>query len=449
MLKDVNRFTEDFLKYSKDKPIRIVSHYDTDGVTSAAILVKTFKRLDKKFTLRIVKGLEKSIIEEELKRQPKEIIVFSDLASGSLEHFQNLDEPIFILDHHEIDKSKLNDKIKIINPHLTSSPENNQATGAGICYLFSKAISQKNKDLSSLAMIGIIGDRNESNLSEINKQIIADIQDLKIQKGLIIYPATRPLRRTLEWSTSPYIPGVTGNGTGAMEILNETGIQQTKSLIDLNKDEMSKLITAITIRRGKNHGTEDILGNLYILKFFNTEEDVREISVLVNACSRLGHSDIAISYCLENEKAKVKALDIYTEYKHELVSGLKVIQKIDKITGKGFVIMNAKNQIKDVIIGTICSMLSSSSKYAEGTILIGMAYRGDKVKISARAVGQKGRNLKKILERAAFTFKKKNPESKMEVGGHHFAAGCLIEKEKESSFIEALKQELEIEVVKI
>jgi len=101
-------------------------------------------------------------------------------------------------------------------------------------------------------MIGIIGDRNESNLSEINKQIIADIQDLKIQKGLIIYPATRPLRRTLEWSTSPYIPGVTGNGTGAMEILNETGIPQTKSLIDLNKDEMSKLITAITIRRGKN-----------------------------------------------------------------------------------------------------------------------------------------------------------------------------------------------------
>ena len=85
----MNRFAQEFLEYSKNKPIRIISHYDTDGITAAAILIKTFKRLDKKFTLRIVKGLEKSIIEEELKRQPKEVIIFSDLASGNLDYFQN------------------------------------------------------------------------------------------------------------------------------------------------------------------------------------------------------------------------------------------------------------------------------------------------------------------------------------------------------------------------
>jgi len=55
MLKEVETFTKEFLEFSKNKPIRIISHYDTDGITSAAILVKTFKRLDKKFTLRIVK----------------------------------------------------------------------------------------------------------------------------------------------------------------------------------------------------------------------------------------------------------------------------------------------------------------------------------------------------------------------------------------------------------
>ena len=87
----------------------------------AGILAKTFKRLDKKFTLRIVKSLEKEIIEEELKRQPKEVIIFSDLASGSLEYFQKIKEPIFILDHHETDKTKINEKIKIINPHLTEN----------------------------------------------------------------------------------------------------------------------------------------------------------------------------------------------------------------------------------------------------------------------------------------------------------------------------------------
>jgi RecJ-like exonuclease len=449
MLREVDRLAKEFLEATKNKPIRIISHHDTDGITSGAILAKTFQRLDKKFTLRIVKGLDEEIIEEELKRQPNEVIIFSDLASGSLDHFQNLIEPIFILDHHELDKSKLNDKIKIINPHLTDSPEKNKATGAGICYFFSKAISPDNQDLSSLGIIGMIGDRHESNLSEINKKMINDCQDLKIKKGLVLYPATRPLRRSLEWSTSPYIPGVTGNGPGAMELLTETGIDYNKSLLELSEKEMSKLITAVMIRRAGHNKTEDILGNLYVLKFFNTKEDVREISVLINACSRLGHSDIAISYCLENENAKSKALDIYTEYRQELVSGLKVAEKMDKIKGKGFVILNAKDKIKDAIVGTICSMLSSSPSYSKGTILIGMAYNKDKIKVSARIVGNEGRNLKEVLEKTITTFKTLNPDTTAEVGGHHAAAGCLIEKDKEDSFVETLKKELEIEIVKV
>ena len=449
MLKEVDKFAKEFLEFSKNKPIRIISHYDTDGITAATILIKTFKRLDKKFTVKIVKELEESIIKKELARQPKEVIIFSDLASGSLNYFQNISEPIFILDHHEIDKSEIHDKIKIINPHLTDSPKDNETTGAGVCYLFSKAISKDNQDLSPLAIIGMIGDRHESNLSKISQQIINDTNDLKIKKGLVIYPATRPLKRALEWSTSPYIPGVTGNRQGVTELLQEIGISYDKSLLDLSKDEMSKLITAVMIRRAQHNKVEDILGNLYILKFFNTKEDVREISVLINACSRLGYSDTAISYCMGNEEAKKQALDIYTKYKQELISGLKVAEKMEKIEGNGFVILNARDEIKDTIVGTICSMLSSSSSYEEGTILVGMAYNKDKIKISARMVGHEGRNLKEILEKAIVIFKNKNPESTTEVGGHHFAAGCLIGKEGELPFIETLKKELEIEVLKI
>jgi RecJ-like exonuclease len=279
--------------------------------------------------------------------------------------------------------------------------------------------------------------------------MVTEATNLKIKKGIAIYPSTRPLRRALEWSTNPFIPGVTGSGPGAMEILRETGIPYEKTLMELSDEEMSKLITAIMIRRAQHNKLEDILGNLYILKFFNTKEDVREISVLINACSRLGYSDIAISYCLENEKAKTQALDIYTKYKQELVSGLKVAEKMEKIKGKGFIILNAKDKIKDAIVGTICSMLSSSPTYEEGTILIGMAYTEDKIKVSARIVGHEGRNLKEVLEKTITAFKNQNPQTIAEVGGHHSAAGCLIERDKENSFIEALKKELEVEIVKV
>jgi RecJ-like exonuclease len=451
MLNALESFAEEFLKFSKTKPIRIISHYDTDGITSAAIIAKTLKRINKRFSIKIVKALDKEILNKELQRQEREIIFFTDLASGSLKYFKNLKQPIFILDHHEINKKELKeinkqDKIKIINPHLF---EEEEVCAAGLCYLFSKEISNQNKDLANLAIIGMIGDRHESNISKINRKIIADTKELVIKKGLLLYPSTRPLKRVLEYSTSLYIPGVTGSSLGVADFLRENNIPAEKSLYELDEKEMSRLITSIMIKTANQGKQKEIIGNLYLLKFFNTKEDVRELSVIINACSRLGHSDIALAFCMENEKIKSIAQEIYTKYKQQIVSALRTIEKLEKIKGRGFIILNAKDEIKDTIIGTVTSILSSSLDYEEGTILIGMAYNKDKIKVSARISGREGRNLKEVLERTITAFKKENKETNPEVGGHHFAAGCLIEREKEKEFINALRKNLEIEIMKI
>jgi len=444
MLEQISNLAKEFLELSKDKEIRIISHNDTDGITSATIMAKTLKRLDKKFSIKIVKTLEKKIIEQELRKAKQKILIFLDLASGSLDYFKNLENTIFILDHHEIDKQKLmqinkNNKIKIINPHLYNEQE---MCGAGLTYLFSKAISKQNTDLSNLAIMGMVGDRQESEISKLNQQIINDTKDLQIKKGPLIFSATRPLRRSLEYSTSCYIPGVTGSSQGVSELLKEINISPEKTLDELNQEELSKLITALMIRRASCKEKNEIIGNIYLLKFFNKKEDVRELSTLINACSRLGHSDVAIAFCLENEKAKSQAQDIYIKYKQELISALRTIEKIEKIQGKGFVIMNAKNEIKDTIIGTVTSILSSSLTYEKGTVLIGMAYNQNKIKVSARLVGEKDKNLKEILEKTVINLE-------AEVGGHQKAAGCLIKKEDENNFLNQLRKNLEIEIIKI
>jgi len=447
MLESINILAREFLEQVKEKPARVISHHDTDGITSAAILARTFKRLNIRFSIKIVKNLEKEFLEKELLKHEKEVLVFSDLASGSLDYLQNLKSPIFILDHHEIDKTKLNSNIKIINPHLFNEEE---ISGAGVTYLFSKAISPKNVDLANLAIIGMVGDRLDVNISKTYNQIIADSNDITIKKSLLIYPATRPLRRALEYCTSPYIPGVTGSPSGVLEILRETNIPLDKSLQDLNEEETSRLLTAILLRRSNHDKKEEIIGNIYLIKLANRKEDARELSVWINACSRMGQSDIAIALCLEDEKARLRAEELYLEYKQQLVSALGIIEKMDKIKGNGFVILNAKDEIKDTIIGTVTSILSSSVDYAEGTILIGMAYNQDKIKVSARIVGREKRNLKEILEKAVFNFKTKiETDMNIEIGGHMNAAGCQIQKEQELEFIETLKKDLEVEVVKI
>jgi len=447
MLDSIEKLAREFLELTKDRAIRIISHHDTDGITSAAILIRALKKINKNFSLKIVKGLDKELLDKELLRNEKEIIVFTDLGSSNLDHFQSLKLPVFILDHHQIAKEKLNDKIKIINPYLFSEEE---ISGAGITYLFVKAISQDNTDLANLAIIGMVGDRLDTHISKIYNQIMADSKDLTIKKSLLIYPATRPLKRALEYCTSLYIPGVTGNPLGVLELLRETGIPLNKSLQDLNEEEASRLITAILLRKSSQDNKEEIIGNLYLLKFMNRKEDARELSVLINACSRMGSSDIAVSLCLENEKIKEKAEELYTDYKQQLVSALNSIENMEKIKGNGFVIINAKDEIKDTIIGTVTSILSSSLNYEAGTILIGMAYNKDKIKVSARIVGKEKKNLKEILEKSVMNFKTKiETDINVEIGGHNAAAGCLIQKDKEQEFIDTLRKDLEIEVIKI
>ena len=216
-----------------------------------------------------------------------------------------------------------------------------------------------------------------------------------------------------------------------------------KSLIELNEEEMSKLITAILLRRS-DKDIEDFIGNIYLVKFLNKLEDARELSAIINACSRLEHGNVALSLCMGNKTARKKAEEIYLEYKRHLIDGLNLVSNIKKIEGSDYVIINAKENIKDSVIGTIASILSMSSIYKKGTMIITMAHNGNKIKISGRIVGRNGdgRNIREILDSVV-------AEIGGESGGHALAAGCLISREKEKEFIELLKKRLEIELVKI
>ena len=76
-------------------------------------------------------------------------------------------------------------------------------------------------------------------------------------------------------------------------------------------------------------------------------------------------------------------------------------------------------------------------------MIVTMAYFDDKVKVSSRNVGNTGRNVREILAKVV------DEIGGGEVGGHKFAAGCIISQEKEQEFINTLKKNLEIELVKI
>ena len=113
-----------FLQKSDGKEVIVVSHFDTDGITSAAIMIKCLRRLDKKFSIKIVKSLEKPFIDS----LPKDkIILFLDLSSGSLNHIEDAGlKEVFIIDHHELIQQVF-EGIEIINPQLHNKEKINNS----------------------------------------------------------------------------------------------------------------------------------------------------------------------------------------------------------------------------------------------------------------------------------------------------------------------------------
>lgn len=442
------------VKFFKDKNcrlVKIVSHNDCDGICAAAILTETFRRSEIKFSLSIVKRLSREALEK-FGKENWDALIFSDLGSSHLKDIKEIfgERTVIILDHHII--GEVNEGSILINPHRFGIDSYHEISGAGVAYLFSKYFDQKNLDLSYLALIGAIGDiQGEKGFSGLNKEILEDAINIgKVESvfGLRNFGyQTKPLHKMLEYSTDPYIPGITGNEMGVINFLEEIGIKYKDGddwlrLIDLDKEELKKLTTEIIIKRmGSEEKPEDIFGDIYLLK--EEEEgsptkDMKEFSTLLNACGRMEKPAIGISACLNRDKTR--AVELMKQYKRELINAMNWFNK-NKLSnnileGKGFCIVNAKNNIKDTIIGVLASMISKSNIYEDGTILVFMANTPDnQIKFSSRLAGRKEINLKEFFSDLK--------EIGADIGGHKYSVGGTIDLDKEKELIEFLKRKFE------
>ena len=263
MLETKLKYTaKSFLDQARGEEIQIISHFDTDGITSATIMILALKQIDQKFSVKIVKSLTKDIINS---LDENKINIFLDLASGSLKHFKKRNfRKIYIIDHHEIHE-EIPENIEIVNPQLF---EKQKISSSSLTYLFAREIDEKNKDLAKLAILGMIGDQMEKDIDSLNHGILED-GEIKRKRGLLIYPSTKPLNRVLEYSSNPFIPGVTGNMQGVVELLREAKINpekgKYKSLIELTPQEMENLVTSIILRNPKKKPNQ-MIGNLFLIK---------------------------------------------------------------------------------------------------------------------------------------------------------------------------------------
>ena len=454
-----------FRQIPESETIRYVSHLDADGLSSAAIIVRTLIRENRKYCLSIVPQLTEEVAVQ-LAAESYTCYLFTDLGTGQFgllkKHLSARGKSVFILDHHHIQDEFEAEGMVHVNPHLAGIESSREISGAGVSYLFSKALDGKNSDLAHIALVGAIGDMQEDRgFSGFNREILEDAKAsgmIKVITGLRLFGVqTKPLHKVLEYSSEYPIPGVTGSESAAIQFLLQLGILPKagngwRKLTDLTDEELVKLATGVVMQRIENKEPDEIIGPVYILKHEaegSPLRDAKEFATLLNACGRLDKASAGIGACLGDGKCREEALRTLDDYKHHISNSLTWYENALKQKGSGsgaiildngVTIINAEENVLPTMIGTLASILSKSRNFSPGTFVLSLARAEDNfTKISMRLAGEKsvkGRfNLTEMLTAIA-------ERVGGQAGGHHEAAGALIKTEKEEEFIAIAREYL-------
>jgi RecJ-like exonuclease len=290
----------------------------------------------------------------------------------------------------------------------------------------------------------------QKKLGGLNEMIVADAvaADLvKVEKDLTFFGReTRPIHKTLASSTSPFIPGLSGDEGASVAFLNSVGIklrdgERWRALRDLSDDERRKLCSALAeylLSKGLHLEVDNLIGNIYVL---TREEpgtplrDGREFSTLINSTGRLERPSLGIAVCMGDRGAALEEANrVLEEYRKEINKYLGwVMEKPERMREfQNIYVVYGENAVNEKIIGTVASILSYSLPVSGKPILaFAFVEKEGVAKFSARtteAVVQKGVNLGEVVRLASEKVGGKG-------GGHNIAAGAQSPLDQVDEFI--------------
>jgi len=204
-LKDAMQATVRDLEKWPRKRVRLFHHNDSDGLTSGAILTRTFERAG--FTVQR-SCLEKPYpkVLSKVFQQENELIVFADFAGriapmiSELNTGRNL---IIILDHHKASPAT-DPMVRNLDPELFGLKGDRDITASTTCYLFACQMDPANRDLAPMAALGAVGDgffvdgrlvsENRNVAAEAARQGILEIRKTDDGEDYVLNTTRGPVR---------------------------------------------------------------------------------------------------------------------------------------------------------------------------------------------------------------------------------------------------------------
>jgi single-stranded-DNA-specific exonuclease len=420
------------LSHPSSSRIRVISHYDADGISAAGVLCTALYRAGFEFHATLMrnpftKGFDR------LKNEHNELIIFSDMGSGQIDIIEQINCKAIILDHHQYLTAQTSKNIVQINSNLLGADGNYEASGATLSYAFATELDSSNEDLAPLALAGATGDKQFiGGVRGFNKQIL----DTALQKGILteqmgikLYGET--IADALFFSVDPYYPGLSGNRDAIETMLEKQNIEKTTSLQDINHQTMMRIHSLLLFRLIKAGCQSNIL-DMTIRKRYIAPQgwELERFADLLDACGKNGYRSLGLAICLDDKTAWKDAIIVEKEYKQKILKGLQLLEHggIYEATGMRYFYSNSSS-LGGVIAGIAMNYMLDKKKP-----LFSLAWKetDDEVHVSCRGnqkLVEQGLDLGSAMKTIA-------TELGGYGGGHKIAAGATIAFGKEKEFLE-------------
>jgi len=446
-LKDVDKAVSFFRRVINEKEqvrIRIINHFDADGICAGGILSQAVLREGLLFRTTTLSNLEIDDVKRIGREKNWDMVIFTDLGSSKANQVnQLLSRPVIILDHHAPEQTKNTDDFYHVNPHLHGIDGSYSISGAGVAYLFSRSLSPQNRELSIYAVVGALGDRQDKSesghLTGVNKIIVEDAKKsnlLSDDEDLWFYGyETRDLVRTIQ--------GLNLRGLDRRQrVMNFLQLIQiptmegkrSRKLSDLSHNEKTQLFSELITRYDIQ--PERVFRPVYSLlkEPKNTFlHDGKEFASALNSVGRLKKASVGIALIMgDRKRALSETTALRDEYRKRIGEYIKWCNNIDaRYVGelpmlKYFL---AGMNIDREFIGTVTSILTSGKVEAwTKKVLVGICGNNDqgyKISIRMPMKLQKQKEWNVDLSRALVGSAIDKFEFS-DVGGHSAAAGAIL-----------------------
>ena len=436
------------------KSISVTTHIDCDGLTSGSIITKGLIRAGAKCTVRTSKEFSKNVIDS-LKHDSRDFHVITDLAGGFANELDEaLGENWIVLDHHQISEEEYENQ-RVINAWKYGIDGGVEICAGGMAYLASVALDEKNSDLSSIAVVSALGDRQDQGERKSFTGKNFEIANTAKEEGLVeidldlllVGRETRPLPDALAFTSQPFIEGLTWNRDACLSLLNSSGIQlkdegRWRVPAELNEEEKRQVIEAITKFTSGKNATEimsELIGYTYTFPREDKRSflrDGREFSTMLNSCGRINRSGVGIAICMgDRNKILREGETILTDYRKMIREYMNILsnERWRISESETCVMVNGEGIVPETMTGTISSLIAGSPKNAGKIVILRTGGEENTIKFSSRkSFSCKSEiNLSELMRTGAEKFDGVG-------GGHDAAAGAKITKDKLDEFLNYL-----------